>query len=309
MINGSTSYASEFKHLPVLGKFLLQSFNSLPIPILKDGLIIDATVGGGGHTQLLLKESKTLRAIGLDQDPFAIKAARQNLHAFGERVEIIHTNFANFKSPKKAVLVLADLGVSSPQLDIAERGFSFRLNGPLDMRMNPNDEKTAKDVIEFLTEEELANLIYKYGEERFSRRIAKRIKSDLREKGSYANTGELAYSIAGCYPAKMRYGRLHPATRTFQALRIEVNNELKYLEELLDIAPEWLKDNGLLCIISFHSLEDRLVKNSFKKDLRLENIHRKPLIAEKAEVISNPRSRSAKLRVAKRIFRIKPERI
>ena len=301
MINGSQSNASEFKHLPVLSNVLVKSTQDLPSSMLDGGLMIDATLGGGGHSQLLLNTHKNLRSIGLDQDPIAIEAAKDKLLQFGKRIEIINTNFANFEPTSKAVLILADLGVSSPQLDVAKRGFSFRLQGPLDMRMNPNQDKTAADIIELLSEKELADLIYKYGEERFSRRIAKRIKADLLNKGCYSDTTELAYAIAGCYPHKMRYGKIHPATKTFQALRITVNNELENLEKFLQAAPSWLEIEGLISIISFHSLEDRLVKIAFKNDSRLELTHSKPLIAEKSEIISNPRSRSAKLRIAKRV--------
>lgn len=160
-------------------------------------------------------------------------------------------------------MVFADLGVSSPQLDEGSRGFSFRLNGPLDMRMNQIDGTNAAELIDRLSENELANLIFKYGEERFSRRIAKRIKHDLAKQGPYSGTIALAYAIAGCYPPKLRNRRVHPATKTFQALRIAINHELDVLSVLLKKAPEWLLDDGLFAVISFHSLEDRLVKKIF----------------------------------------------
>ena len=195
--------------------------------------------------------------------------------------------------------MLADLGVSSPQLDVAERGFSFRLDGPLDMRMNPEGE-TAASLIERLEENTLADLIYAYGEERLSRRIARRIKADLAEQGPYSGTAALAYAVAGCYPPKTRRGRIHPATRTFQALRIAVNDELGALEQLLQRAPDWLQPGGLLAIISFHSLEDRRVKTAFLQDQRLERLTRRPLVASEHEEAQNPRSRSAKLRIARR---------
>ena len=164
-----------------------------------------------------------------------------------------------------AVMVLADLGVSSPQLDVAERGFSFRLDGPLDMRMNPQgDGDTAAELISRLDESDLADLIYAYGEERLSRRIARRIKTDLTVQGPYSGTAALAYAVAGCYPPKARRGRIHPATRTFQALRIAVNDELAVLDGLLQQAPDWLEPDGLLGLISFHSLEDRRVKTAFQ---------------------------------------------
>jgi 16S rRNA (cytosine1402-N4)-methyltransferase len=196
---------------------------------------------------------------------------------------------------------LADLGVSSPQLDVAARGFSFRLDGPLDMRMNSGGEgETAAELIDRLEENALADLIYGYGEERLSRRIARRIKADLKDKGSYEGTEALAYAVAGCYPPKARRGRIHPATRTFQALRIAVNDELGVLDRLLQEAPDWLEPEGLLGIISFHSLEDRRVKTSFLRDERLQRITRKPVVATEQEAKANPRSRSAKWRVASR---------
>merc|ERR1712091_516644 len=197
---------------------------------------------------------------------------------------------------------LADLGVSSPQLDVAERGFSFRLDGPLDMRMNPgSDAETAAELIDRLEENALADLIYGYGEERLSRRIARRIKADLVAQGPYGGTAALAYAVAGCYPPKARRGRIHPATRTFQALRIAVNDELGVLDRLLEQAPGWLEPEGVLGIISFHSLEDRRVKAAFLRDERLQRITRKPLVATPEEEERNPRSRSAKWRLARRV--------
>ena len=300
MPNESSINSFEFNHLPVLANTLVESTKILPESMLEGGLMIDATLGGGGHSGLILSAHKKLKAIGLDWDPRAREAANKHLLKFGNRIEIINSNFANFTPKDKAVLVIADLGVSSPQLDLGERGFSFRLDGPLDMRMNPNQSLTAADIIKSLDESQLADIIYNYGEEKFSRRIAKKIKQDINEKGGSLRTKELAYSIAGCYPPKMRYGRIHPATRTFQALRIAVNNELENLKILLEVAPNWLANNGLICIISFHSLEDRLIKTSFKNDPRLERINKKTIQASKDEIKSNPRSRSAKLRLAKK---------
>ena len=266
-----------------------------------DGLLIDATLGGGGHSALLLERHPNLRLIGLDQDPTARAAAASRLAPFNERIQILGVNFADFTPQEPAVMVLADLGVSSPQLDVAERGFSFRLDGPLDMRMNPaGGAETAGELIDRLEESALADVIYAYGEERLSRRIARRIKADLADKGSYSGTAALAYAVAGCYPPKARRGRIHPATRTFQALRIAVNKELDVLDRLLQQAPAWLKPNGLLGIISFHSLEDRRVKTAFLRDERLERITRKPVVASEQEQDRNPRSRSAKWRLAQR---------
>jgi len=288
-----------FSHVPVLADAVLEAAEQLPG---REGLLIDATLGGGGHSALLLERHPGLRLVGLDQDPTARAAAAARLAAFGDRVQIVATNFAEYKPAQTAVMVLADLGVSSPQLDVAERGFSFRLDGPLDMRMDRSgDVETAAELIARLDENELADLIYGYGEERLSRRIARRIKNDLSEKGAYSGTAALAYAVAGCYPPKARRGRIHPATRTFQALRIAVNDELGVLDRLLEQAPDWLAAGGVLGIISFHSLEDRRVKTAFLRDERLQRITRKPLVASPEEEERNPRSRSAKLRFARRL--------
>ena len=288
-----------FSHVPVLADAVLEAAEQLPG---REGLLIDATLGGGGHSALLLERHPGLRLVGLDQDPTARAAAAERLAAFGDRVQIVATNFAEYKPAQTAVMVLADLGVSSPQLDVAERGFSFRLDGPLDMRMDRSgDVETAAELIARLDENELADLIYGYGEERLSRRIARRIKNDLSEKGAYSGTAALAYAVAGCYPPKARRGRIHPATRTFQALRIAVNDELGVLDRLLEQAPDWLAAGGVLGIISFHSLEDRRVKTAFLRDERLQRITRKPFVATPEEEKRNPRSRSAKWRLARKL--------
>ena len=263
-------------------------------------VLIDCTLGGGGHSALLLEAHPRLRLIGLDQDPTARAAAAERLAPFGDRVQIVATNFADYSPVEPVVAVLADLGVSSPQLDVAERGFSFRHDGPLDMRMNPAVGETVAELIERLDETELADLIYAYGEERLSRRIARRLKHDLAEQGSYSGTAALAYAVAGCYPPKARRGRIHPATRTFQALRIAVNDELGVLDRLLEAAPDWLLPGGLFGVISFHSLEDRRVKTAFVSDERLQRITRKAVQATAEEESLNPRSRSARLRLARR---------
>jgi 16S rRNA (cytosine1402-N4)-methyltransferase len=240
--------------------------------------------------------------VGLDQDPSARAAAAERLAPFADRARVVATNFADFTPAEPAVAVLADLGVSSPQLDVAARGFSFRLPGPLDMRMNPERGETAAELIDRLDETELADLIYAYGEERLSRRIARRIQ----EQGPWGDpaqprtTAELAYVVAGCYPPQARRGRIHPATRTFQALRIAVNDELGVLDRLLAVAPDWLVPGGLLAIISFHSLEDRRVKTAFLADERVERITRRAIQASPEEAEANPRSRSARLRIARR---------
>lgn len=286
-----------YAHVPVLAEPLLAALADLPA---SGGLLIDCTLGGGGHSALLLEAHPRLRLVGLDQDPAARAAAAERLAPFGERAAIVASNFADYRPREPAIAVLADLGVSSPQLDVASRGFSFRADGPLDMRMNTERGETAAELIERLEEAELADLIYAFGEERLSRRIARKIKQHLAEAGPFSGTAALAYLVAGCYPPPARRGRIHPATRTFQALRIAVNDELGVLDRLLQQAPDWLESGGLLAVISFHSLEDRRVKTAFVTDGRLQRVTRKPLIASEAEAEANPRSRSAKLRIAQR---------
>ena len=290
-----------FMHVPVLAEPLMQTLATELSDQRQSGEFIDATLGGGGHSALLLDRYPELQLVGLDHDATARQAAAERLKSHAHRVAIVATNFADYTPANPVALVLADLGVSSPQLDVAKRGFSFRLDGPLDMRMNPaGGGETAAELIARLEETDLADLIYAYGEERLSRRIARRIKADLAADGPYSGTEALAYAVAGCYPPKSRRGRIHPATRTFQALRVAVNDELAALDRLLQKAPDWLEPGGLLAIISFHSLEDRRVKTAFLGDERLQRVTRKPLRADEAEQQINPRSRSAKLRVARR---------
>ena len=289
--------AERFEHVPVLAEPVLAAFAALPA---SGGLLIDCTLGGGGHSALLLEAHPQLRLVGLDQDPSARAAAAERLAPFGDRAMVVASNFADYRPSESAVAVLADLGVSSPQLDVAERGFSFRADGPLDMRMNTERGETAAELIERLDETALADLIYAHGEERLSRRIARKIKQHLAENGPFSGTAALAYLVAGCYPPPARRGRIHPATRSFQALRIAVNDELGVLDRLLLQAPDWLVGGGLLAVISFHSLEDRRVKTAFVGDDRLQRVTRKPLVATEAEAEANPRSRSAKLRIAQR---------
>jgi len=298
MKEGAFSSSSNFNHVPIMGKEILQSLKELPDEFTKQGLIIDATLGGGGHSAQILESFPGIKIVGLDQDPIAREAASKKLIKFGSRIEIIPTNFADFSLDEQAICVLADLGVSSHQLDEPSRGFSFRLNGPIDMRMNPEEGLSAAELIESLSEQDLANLIYNLGEEKRSRRIARKIKNDLAANGPYSGTEALSYAIAGCFPPKQRYGRIHPSTRTFQALRIAVNNELKSLDSLLLKAPNWLVKNGLFMVISFHSLEDRRVKSTFKSDKRLKIITKKPMRAKPEEIELNTRSKSAKLRIS-----------
>ena len=302
MKEGPISSSSNFNHVPVMGKEIIQSLKELPSELTKQGLIIDATIGGGGHSSQILENFPGIKIIGIDQDPMAREAASKKLIKFGSRIEIISTNFADFSLSEQAICVLADLGVSSHQLDEPSRGFSFRLNGPIDMRMNPEEGSSAAELIETLSEQDLADLIYKLGEEKRSRRIARKIKNDLSENGPYSGTQDLSYAIAGCFTPKQRHGRIHPSTRTFQALRIAVNNELGSLDSLLLKAPNWLSEDGLFMVMSFHSLEDRRVKSSFKTDNRLKVISKKPMRASPKEIALNPRSKSAKLRISSKEF-------
>jgi 16S rRNA (cytosine1402-N4)-methyltransferase len=292
------SDSSFFNHKSVMTDEIMASLEHYPFIHNNQLKGIDATLGGGGHSYQLLRKYSDLNIIGLDQDPFARKSASKKLDEFKDRIDIMASNFADFVPKEKVSFVIADLGVNSNQIDDPKRGFSFQKDGPLDMRMNPSLEIDAEKLIEALNEKDLANLIYKYGDERLSRKIAWKIKMHLKENGKYSGTKELAYSIAGCFPPKQRYKKIHPATRTFQALRIAVNKEIEVLENFLQVVPEWLLPGGIISIISFHSLEDRLVKNSFKNDQRLKNLTKKPITPSEQEVELNKRARSAKLRIA-----------
>ena len=291
------SDSSFFNHKSVMKDEIMASLEHYPL-IHNKIKGIDATLGGGGHSYHLLRKYSDLNIIGLDQDPFARKSASKKLDEFKNRIDIRASNFADFVPKEKVSFVIADLGVNSNQIDDPKRGFSFQKDGPLDMRMNPFLEVDAGKLIEALNEKDLANLIYKYGDERLSRKIARKIKMHLKENGKYSGTKELAYSIAGCFPPKQRYKKIHPATRTFQALRIAVNKEIEVLEKFLQVVPEWLLPGGIISIISFHSLEDRLVKSSFKNDQRLKNLTKKPITPTEQEVKLNKRARSGKLRIA-----------
>ncbi len=292
------SDSSFFNHKSVMTDEIIASLDHYPLIHSNQLKGIDATLGGGGHSYHLLRKYMDLSIIGLDQDPFARKSASKKLDEFKNRIDIRASNFADFVPKEKVSFVIADLGVNSNQIDDPKRGFSFQKDGPLDMRMNPLLEVNAEKLIEALNEKDLANLIYKYGNERLSRKIARKIKMDLKENGKYSGTRELSYSIAGCFPPKQRYKKIHPATRTFQALRIAVNKEIEVLEKFLQVVPEWLLPGGIISIISFHSLEDRLVKSSFKNDQRLKNLTKKPITPTEQEVALNKRARSGKLRIA-----------
>ena len=283
-----------FNHRSVLSRELLEGLNLLP-----GGRYLDATVGGGGHSKLILNSEENIKLFAIDRDETAIAAAKALLATYyPQQLEFWQGNFADYQ-PDNMFFdgIVADLGVSSPQLDVAERGFSFRAEAPLDMRMDRSRGITAREIVNHWKEVSLADLIYTYGEERFSRRIAKKIV----QQRPFRTTTELADAIASTVPGKYRHGRIHPATRTFQALRIEVNQELKSLEKFIEIAPTWLKPEGIIGIISFHSLEDRIVKHRFREHELLKVITKKPIVAQPDEQRSNPRSRSAKLRFARRI--------
>ncbi len=227
----------------------------------------------------------------------AIAAAQAKLVEFGDRVQFWRGNFSDYNpGDQKFDGIIADLGVSSAQFDIPERGFSFRHEAALDMRMDQRQDLTAAEIINTWDETELADIFYHYGEERLSRRIARNIV----EQRPFETTTELAEAIARCVPRAYRYGRIHPATRAFQGLRIAVNQELKVLETLLETAPQWLKPGGRIGIISFHSLEDRMVKHSLRNSPLLKVITKKPILPQEDELEANPRSRSAKLRFAER---------
>ncbi|MFQ3584777.1 MAG: 16S rRNA (cytosine(1402)-N(4))-methyltransferase RsmH [Cyanobacteriota bacterium] len=276
------------------------------------GIFLDVTLGGGGHTLALLRGGAT-QVMGLDQDPAALEAAQARFVAAGipsegSRLKLWHLNFADFDLQQHGFQdeqgaripfdgIVADLGVSSPQLDQPERGFSFRVEGPLDMRMDPSTtQETAADWVNHHNVEELIDIFSRYGEERFARRIAQRIE----QARPLLTTTQLAELIWQAVPPVARRGRIHPATRVFQALRIAVNRELAVLEILLAQAPNWLKPGGRLAVISFHSLEDRLVKWAFRTDPRWQVITPKPVQPTESEMRHNPRARSAKLRVAAR---------
>ena len=283
-------------------------------------VFVDATLGLGGHTRALLETEATLRVIGIDQDAAALELAKERLKGFGERTELRQGNFAEIrKFVDSADGILADLGVSSLQFDSETRGFSFRFDAPLDMRMDAGgDDETAAELLERLTQDEIANTIYEYGEERFSRRIARRIVERRDSGNPVRTTKELAELVERSVPRKPK-DKIHPATKTFQALRIAVNRELEVREGFLKDSIDLLKPNGRLAIISFHSLEDRIVKQAFLKASgkcqcppripqcicgakgQVEILTKKPITAGHDELDVNPRSRSAKLRAVRKL--------
>ncbi|MCU0491832.1 MAG: 16S rRNA (cytosine(1402)-N(4))-methyltransferase RsmH [Chloroflexaceae bacterium] len=314
----------DFAHTPVLLDEVLTALNPQP-----GGRYIDNTLGGGGHALALLQRAEPAgKLLGLDADPAALAAAAARFAAAGiapERYTLVHSHYEHVAAVARSAGfdpvdgMLFDLGVSSHQLDTAARGFSFQQPGPLDMRLDPTQGPTAADLLATLDERELADIMFRYGEERMSRRIARRIV-ERRQERAITTTTDLAGLVAQVVRSSSR-DRIHPATRTFQALRIAVNRELAQLEAALPQAVELLRPGGRLAVISFHSLEDRIVKLFFRAEsgyggnadgagrglvaeqptVRLRIVTKKPVEASEAESQANPRSRSAKLRIAERV--------
>ena len=310
----------EFKHVSVL---LQETIDGLAVK--PDGIYVDGTTGGGGHSYEICKRlGENGRLIGIDQDTEALAAAEKRLEPFSGKVTLVKSNYAQMRDVlkqqgiDKVDGIVLDLGVSSYQLDNAERGFSYREDAPLDMRMDREQTLTARDIVNEYPESELYRIIKEYGEERFAKNIARNICKKRQDK-PLETTLELVDVIRSSMPAKARNGKSHPAKRTFQAIRIECNQELEVLRQALDEMVDLLRDGGRISIITFHSLEDRMVKTSFR---RLENpctcppdfpvcvcgnrpkgkvITRKPILPSEEECEENTRSKSAKLRVFERI--------
>lgn len=294
------------------------------LSIKPDGIYVDGTLGGGGHAyEVCRRLNNSGSFIGIDQDAAAIEAAGARLLGFGERVTIIRSNYCDMKSRLQQIGIdkvdgiMLDLGVSSYQLDTAERGFSYRIDAPLDMRMDTRQVLTAKDIVNGYSEEDLFRVIRDYGEDKFAKNIAKHIV-EAREEGPIQTTGELTEIIRKSIPMKFQKTSGHPAKRTFQAIRIECNRELEVLENSLDDMIDILSPGGRLCVITFHSLEDRIVKGSFRRN---ENpctcpssfpvcvcgkvskgrvITKKPILPGREEMEANSRAKSAKLRIFER---------
>lgn len=309
----------EFSHKPVLLQECIDGLNIRP-----DGIYVDGTLGRGGHSEEILKRLTTGRLIAIDQDQQAIDEAGARLAPFADRLTLVKDNFRNVARILQQLEIpgvdgmLFDLGVSSPQLDDASRGFSYQNDAPLDMRMDKSAPLTAYDVVNSWSESELKRILRDYGEERCAGRIAGQIVR-TREDKPIETTGELVEVIRRAMPAAALREKQHPAKRSFQAIRIAVNDELGAVEDMIRTAPDCLNPGGRLCVISFHSLEDRLVKNGFAARENgctcpreapictcgfvqtLKNVTRKPVTASETELEENPRARSAKLRIAERI--------
>lgn len=311
----------EFKHKSVLLEETIEALQIKP-----DGIYIDGTLGGGGHSYEICKRlSEKGRLIGIDQDADAIDAAKKRLEEFGDKVTIVRSNYCEIKEImsrlgiEKADGILLDLGVSSYQLDKAERGFTYREDVPLDMRMDQRQTMTAKDIVNGYSEKELYRIIRDYGEDKFAKNIAKHIVI-ARQKKELETTGELIEIIKNAIPAKVRAAGGHPAKRTFQAIRIELNRELDVLRDSLGDMIDFLNDEGRMCVITFHSLEDRIVKTIFRekedpcicprefpvcvcgRKSKGKVITRKPIIPSEEELLENKRAKSSKLRVFERRY-------
>ena len=311
----------EFNHYSVLLNETIENLNIKP-----DGIYVDGTLGGGGHAyQVASRLSEKGRLIGIDQDADAIAAAGERLKEFGDKITIIRSNYANMQEElhrigvEKVDGIVLDLGVSSFQLDTPERGFTYRdENAPLDMRMDDRQSLTAKDIVNGYSEMELYRIIRDYGEDKFAKNIAKHIVQE-RAKKPIETTGELTEIIRASIPMKVQVTGGHPAKRTFQAIRIELNKELEVLQNNLDDMIDLLNPGGRICIITFHSLEDRIVKTNFKrnenpctcpsdfpvcvcgKKSKGKVVTRKPILPSEEELEVNSRSKSAKLRVFERV--------
>ena len=310
---------SEFHHVSVLLDECIQGLNIRP-----DGIYVDGTLGGAGHSCQIAKRLTTGRLIGIDRDPVALKAASERLAPYSDRVTLVHSNFCEIAAVLKDLGIggvdgiLLDLGVSSPQLDDGQRGFSYMADAPLDMRMNNEDALSAEQVVNTWSQEELKRILYDYGEERYAPQIAAAICRRRAEK-PIETTLELVDVIRSAMPAAALREKQHPAKRSFQAIRIAVNDELGAVEKVMVDAIDCLNPGGRLAIITFHSLEDRIVKNGMAnaskgctcppnfpvcvcgKKPRVKLISRKPIVSGPEELDRNPRARSAKLRVCEKL--------
>ena len=310
---------SEFHHVSVLLQECIDGLNIKP-----DGIYVDGTLGGAGHSSQIVKRLTTGRHIGIDRDPIALKAAGERLAPYADRVSLVHSNFCEIRQVLSDLEIegvdgiLLDLGVSSPQLDDGERGFSYMVDAPLDMRMNNEDILTAYTVVNTWSYEELKRILFEYGEERYAPKIAAAICS-RREQNPIRTTLELVDVIRGAMPAAALREKQHPAKRSFQAIRIAVNDELGSVEKVMRDAIPCLNKGGRLAVITFHSLEDRIVKNAMVnaskgctcppsfpvcvcgKKPQVKLITRKPIVSGEEELEMNPRARSAKLRICEKL--------
>ena len=288
-----------FLHVSVMLPEVVSAFDGVT------GVLVDATAGGGGHAHALLSKYSGLRVLAFDRDPIAVRATRQRLAEFGDRASVTHAAFSELGARLDEMGVtlidglLADFGVSSQQIALGERGMSFRVEGPLDMRMDTTRGETARELLDRLSQDELADVIYVLGEERGSRRISRCIKQAL-ERGELETTLDLRRAVVRAMGPR-RVGGVDPATRTFQALRMAVNEELDEIGTLLELARDRLRPDCIAAFISFHSLEDRRVKREFAERELWQRLTPKPITASDSEQAENPRSRSAKLRVGRRL--------